>query len=175
MRCGCDDCGVTAAAPPAASLGRRPRRFRGWRATLAAVLFWAVLPVICLVMIGLGVDRLVSHINHVPSGVRGNFLVTTHNCQQRLCITGGTFTSDDKSVEARDLLGIYRWKLGTRHRVVYNADTSDVIPLPAHWDPTAAALGVAGATTLIGLWAWCLRGAIRRARPRLVRPRSESR
>jgi hypothetical protein len=33
------------------------------------VLFWAVLPIICLVAIGLGVDRLVSHINHVPSGV----------------------------------------------------------------------------------------------------------
>jgi hypothetical protein len=166
---------VTAAAPPAASVGRRLRRFGGWRTTLAAVLFWAVLPIICLLAIGLGVDRLVSHINHVPSGVRGNFLVTTHTCQQRLCITGGTFTSDDKRVVARDLLGIYRWKLGTRHRVVYNADTSDVIPLPAHWDPTAAALGVAGATTLIGLWAWCLRGAIRRARPRLVRPGPASR
>src|SRR6266571_458096 len=108
-------------------------------------------------------------------GERGSFLVTTHTCQQRLCITGGTFTSDDKRVVARDLLGIYRWKLGTRHRVVYNADTSDVIPLPAHWDPTAAALGVAGATTLIGLWTWCLRGAIRRARPRLVRPGPASR
>jgi hypothetical protein len=161
---------VTTAATPAASVRRHSRRFGGWRAPLAGMLFWTVLPVVCLVTIGLGVDRLVSHVNHNPAGVRGNFLVTTHNCQQQLCISGGTFTSDDRRVVAHDLLGIYRWKLGTRHRAVYNADTSDVIPLPAHWDPTAAALGVAGAATLLLLWAWCLRGAIRRARPRMVRP-----
>lgn len=133
---------------------------------VAAVLFWIVLPVICLLAIGVGVDRLVSHINHVPGGVRGDFVVTTHNCQQELCITGGTFISDDKSVVERDLLGVYRWTLGTKHRVVYNADSADVIPLPAHWDPTEAVLGLTGAAALLGLWGWCLRSAVRRARAR---------
>jgi hypothetical protein len=159
---------VTATAPPATSVRTRARGLGELLPSIGRVLFWIVLPVACLLTIGAGIDRLVSHINHVPSGVRGSFLVTTHNCQQQLCITGGTFTSDDKSVTARDLLGVYRWKLGTKHRVIYNIDAADVIPLPAHWDPTAAVLGVAGSSILFGLWAWCLRGAVRRTRRRPV-------
>ena len=159
---------VTAAAPPAEPVRARPRGPGEWLPSLARALFWIVLPIVCLFTVAVGIDRLVSHINHVPSGIRGSFLVTTHNCQQQLCISGGTFTSDDKKLIARNLLGVYRWKLGTKHRVVYNVDAADVIPLPARWDPTAAALGVAGASILLGLWAWCLRGALRRSRRRLV-------
>lgn len=133
---------------------------------LLAALFWIALPVVCLTTIALSAGKLASHVNNVPAGIRGTFVVTTHNCQQQLCITGGTFTSDDKSVVARDLLGIYAWTLGTSHRVVYNLDAADVIPLPAHWDPTGAALGIVGALVLLVLWALLLRTALRRARRR---------
>ena len=152
---------MTAAAPPAVST----RGVGGW---LPGILLWLVLPAVCLVTIWVGAGQLASHVNHVPSGVRGTFVVTTHNCQQELCITGGTFTSDDKAVVAHDLLGIYRWTLGTSHRVVYNLDAADVIPLPAHWDPSGAVLGIAGALVLLGIWAWFVRGAVRRARTQPV-------
>jgi len=150
---------VTAAVTPAA---RVPSRLSG----VLAVLFWVALPVLCGLMLWHGANQLATRIHHAPPGMRGDFVVTTHNCQQKLCITGGTFTSDDKKLVAEDLLGVYRWKLGTKHRVVYNLDAADVIPLPAQWDPTGAVLGISGATVLLGLWAWCLRGEIRRARAR---------
>lgn len=133
---------------------------------LLAGLFWIVLPAACLATIALSAGKLASHVNNMPAGIRGTFVVTTHNCQQQLCITGGTFTSDDKSVMARDLLGIYAWTLGTSHRVVYNLDAADVIPLPAHWDPTGTALGIAGALVLLALWGWFVRAGLRRARMR---------
>jgi hypothetical protein len=158
---------MTAMVPPASDRVRS-RSVAGWRPALAGLLFWILLPAVCLLAIAQGVNAMVSHVNHVPEGVRGTFLVTTHNCQQQLCITGGTFTSDDKQVVAQDLLGVYRWTLGTQHRAVYNADAADVIPLPAHWDPTGAVLGLAGALTLFGLWGWCLRAALRRRRGRPV-------
>jgi hypothetical protein len=135
---------------------------------VVAALFWIVLPVLCVLMLWHGSSQLATRIHHVPSGTRGDFVVTTHNCQQKLCITGGTFTSDDKLLVAKDLLGVYRWRMGTKHRVVYNLDAADVIPLPAQWDPTSAVLGITGGAVLLGLWGWCLRAAVRRARPRPV-------
>jgi hypothetical protein len=152
-----DHCAVTATATL-----RAPARLPG----VVAALFWIALPVLCVLMLWQGANQLATRIHHVPSGVRGNFVVTTHNCQQKLCITGGTFTSDDKKLVAKDLLGVYAWKRGTTHRVVYNVDAADVIPLPAQWDPTSAVLGITGGTVLLGVWAWFLRGEIRRARSR---------
>lgn len=143
---------VTSAAPVRGA-GRLP--------AIAAVLFWVVMPILCLLMLWRGADQLATRIHHAPPGLRGDFVVTTHNCQQKLCITGGTFTSDDRKLVARDLLGDYSWKLETTHRVVYNVDAADVIPLPAQWDPTGAVLGIAGATLLLGLWGWFLRSVLR--------------
>jgi hypothetical protein len=154
---------VTAAVTPAAPV-RGTARLPG----IVALLFWVALPVLCVWMLWHGSQQLATRIHHAPPGTRGDFVVTTHNCQQKLCITGGTFTSDDKKVVAKNLLGVYRWKLGTTHRVVYNLDAADVIPLPAQWDPTAAVLGITGATVLLGIWGWCLRGAVRRARAPVV-------
>lgn len=157
---------MTATAPPAAST-RAPSRLPG----VVAAVFWVALPVLCGLMLWQGSNQLATRIHHAPAGVRGNFVVTTHNCQQKLCITGGTFTSDSKKLVVKDLLGVYRWKLGTEHRVVYNADAADVIPLPAQWDPTSAVLGITGATVLLGVWGWLLRrefrarGQARRAKP----------
>jgi len=152
---------VTAAVTPTAQL-RGTSRLPG----VVAALFWVALPILCLLMLWQGANQLATRIHHAPPGLRGNFVVTTHNCQQKLCITGGTFTSNNKQLVAEDLLGDGRWKLGTTHRVVYNLDAADVIPLPAQWDPTSAVLGIVGATALLGVWGWFLRGEIRRRRAR---------
>jgi hypothetical protein len=152
---------VTATAQPAA-----PARAPGWLPGVVAVLFWVALPVLSVLMVWQGANQLATHVHHTPPGTRGQFVVTTHNCQQKLCITGGTFTSDNGKLVAKDLLGVYRWKLGTKHRVVYNLDAADVIPLPAGWDPTSAVLGIVGAGVLLGVWGWFLRGEVRRVRAR---------
>jgi hypothetical protein len=65
-------------------------------------------------------------------------------------------------VVAKDLLGQYQWQLGSVHRVVYNVDAADVIPLPADWDLTGAVLGIVGALVLLGIWGWCIRTVRRR-------------
>lgn len=143
---------MTATAPRAP--GRLPN--------LAALLFWVALPVVSVLMLWQGSDQLATRVSHAPPGVRGDFVVTTHNCQQQLCITGGTFTSDDKTLVADDLLGMYQWHLGTTHRVVYNVDGADIIPLPAQWDPTGAVLGIVGALVLLGTWGWAI---VRRKTP----------
>ena len=158
---------MTAAASPAepAASPRSPRSELGDRLpVVAGVLFWVVVPLVCLAAFGLGVDRFVSHFNSHPAGVSGTFLVTTHNCQQQLCVTGGTFTSDDGAIVEPDLLGVYRWTIGTKHHVYYSADAAGVIPLPARWDPSAAVLAIVGASTLFGVWAWCVRRELRRGR-----------
>jgi hypothetical protein len=132
------------------------------RLPVVAALFWVGVPVVCALMLWQGATELATRTHHAPPGMRGNFVVTTHNCQQKLCITGGTFTSDDKALVAKDLLGLYQWKLGSVHRVVYNLDAADVIPLPAEWDPTGAVLGIAGALVLLGIWGWGIRAVRRR-------------
>jgi hypothetical protein len=128
---------------------------------VVAALFWVGVPVVCALMLWQGATQLATRSHHAAPGMRGDFVVTMHNCQQRLCITGGTFTSDDKTLVARDLLGLYQWKLGSVHRVVYNRDAADVIPLPADWDLTGAVLGIAGALVLLGIWGWSVRAVHR--------------
>jgi hypothetical protein len=128
---------------------------------VVAALFWVGVPVVCVLMLWQGATQLATRSHHAAPGMRGDFVVTMHNCQQRLCITGGTFTSDDKTLVARDLLGLYQWKLGSVHRVVYNRDAADVIPLPADWDLTGAVLGIAGALVLLGIWGWSVRAVHR--------------
>lgn len=129
---------------------------------VVAALFWVGVPVVCALMLWQGTTQLATRSHHAAPGMRGDYLVMTRNCQQKLCITGGTFTSDDNTVVAKDLLGQYQWQLGSVHRVVYNVDAAEVIPLPADWDLTGAVLGIVGALVLLGIWGWCLRTVRRR-------------
>lgn len=137
---------------------RVPRRLPG----VVAALFWVGVPIVCALMLWQGVTQLATRSHRAAPGVRGDFVVTMHNCQQKLCITGGTFTSDDKTLVAKNLLGLYQWKLGSVHRVVYNVDAADVIPLPADWDLTGAVFGNVGALVLLGIWGWSIRSVRRR-------------
>jgi hypothetical protein len=129
--------------------------------SVLGVLFWFGLPVLCLVALGLGIDHLARHVNNVPAGIRGKYVVTSHSCQEHLCITAGTFTSTDGRIVEPNLLGDYRWKPGIDYGVVYNGNAAEVISLPAHWDPSATLVGMAGAISALALWGWCLRGAVR--------------
>jgi hypothetical protein len=151
---------VTAAAAPR----RRPANHVIRVAPLVVGLaFWLVLPIACLVSLGVGIDHVARHIHHVPTGTKGSFLVTSHSCERQLCITAGTFTSTDGRIVEPNLLGDYRWELGKKYGVVYNSNAAEIISLPASWDPSSTVVGLAGGVAFLGLWGWCLfRALIRR-------------
>ena len=129
-----------------------------------ALAFWIVIPILCLLVIGNGADKLFRHVNNDPAGIRGVMTVTVHNCRDA-CIAGGTFVSlDGKNVE-HYLPGFYSWQIGERHRAVYDPSSGDVIPLPAHWDATSTVVGMAGAMGFLGLWGVCLYSSTRRRSP----------
>jgi hypothetical protein len=159
VRAGAYPGAVTAAISPR----RVTHRAEAVAPTILGVAFWVVLPVLCVITLGVGVDHLARHVNNVPSGTRGSYLVTSRSCDQQLCITAGTFSSTDGRIVEPNLLGDYRWQLGQKYGVVYNVNAAEVIRLPAHWDPSATVIGMAGAAGFLGLWVWCLR-AVRRAR-----------
>jgi hypothetical protein len=152
---------VTAAT---ASRDRVASRAAAALPSVLGVLFWLGLPVLCLFALGLGIDHLARHVNNVPAGIRGKYVVTSHSCQEHLCITAGTFTSTDGRIVEPNLLGDYRWKPGIEYGVVYNGNAAEVIGLPAHWDPSATLIGMAGAASALVLWGCCLRGVLRRRR-----------
>ncbi len=145
-----------------------------WAQRAIAFAFWVVLPALCVSVLIVGSDHLARRLNNIPPGTRGSYLVTSHSCSEEVCITGGTFTSADGQLVETDLLGVYSWKNGETHAVVYNSDSVDVIPLPAHWDPTATYVGMTGALGFIGLWLWCLIGSTRRQLRARAMPDPES-
>lgn len=127
-----------------------------------ALAFWVLLPILCLVMLVVGTHRLAQHLNNVPAGTLGSYLVTSHSCSGEVCITGGTFTSSDGRLTETNLLGVFSWEDGTTHRAIYDSESIDVIPLPARWDPTASFVGMAGSAGFLVLWGVFLYGAVRR-------------
>jgi hypothetical protein len=127
-----------------------------------ALAFWIVLPSLCALMLVYGTDRLATHLNNIPPGIPGTYLVTSHSCSTDVCVTGGTFTSSDGNLVETNLLGNFSWQNGEKHKAIYDSNSVDVIPLPAHWDPTATYVGLAGSVGFLVLWSVFLCGAIRR-------------
>jgi hypothetical protein len=142
--------------------GLRRDRWASLSQRAVALAFWFVLPLLCLFVLVYGTDKLARHLNNVPAGTLGTYTVTSHSCSRELCITGGTFTSVDGRIVEDDLIGVYSWQDGETHRALYDSESVDVIPLPAHWDPTATFVGMAGALGFVVLWSWLLYGSIRR-------------
>ncbi|HSY15724.1 MAG TPA: hypothetical protein VK816_07035 [Jatrophihabitantaceae bacterium] len=141
------------------------RRLPGARQHFVALMFWIVVPIFCLFALVSGVDKLARHIDNVPAGVPGTFVVTLHNCAQELCVTVGTFTSDDGHLVEPNQIGLYSWQIGESHPAVFDASSTDVIPLPAQWDASSTVVGMAGALGFMGLWGICLYGSVRRRSP----------
>jgi hypothetical protein len=131
---------------------------------VVAIAFWVLVPVLCLFVLGNGADKLVRHVNNAPAGIPGVMTVTVHSCRNT-CIAGGTFVSSDGRTVEHSLPGLYSWQIGERHRAVYDPSSGDVIPLPAHWDATSTAVGMAGALGFLALWGGCLYAALRRRTP----------
>ncbi len=127
-----------------------------------ALAVWIVLPALCVLMLMLGTDKLSRHLDNIPAGIQGTYRVTSHSCSGEVCITGGTFISADGRLIERNLLGVYNWQDGETHQALYDSNSVDVIPLPAHWDPTATITGMVGALGFFVLWAVFLYRAIRR-------------
>src|SRR5450432_1649773 len=80
-----------------------------------AVAFWLCLPVLCLLMLVFGTQKLSTHLNNVPPGTLGTYRVTSHSCNGEVCVTGGTFTSADGRLVQKNLLGVYSWQDGELH------------------------------------------------------------
>lgn len=152
---------MTAAAAPRR---RAPNHVLRLAPLVVGLAFWIVLPVVCLVTLAVGIDHVARHIHNVPAGTKGTFLVTSHSCQQQLCITAGTFTSANGLVVEPNLLGDYRWELGKKYGVVYNSNAAEIISLPASWDPSSTVVGLAGGVAFLGLWGWCLSRVLIRRR-----------
>jgi hypothetical protein len=140
----------------------RPETWGRIASRAIALMFWVVLPGLCALMLVLGTQKLSTHLNNVPPGTMGTYKVTSHSCDGDVCVTGGTFTSNDGRLTEKNLLGVYSWQDGEVHRAIYDVASIDVIPLPSHWDPTATAVGMAGALGFLVLWSVCLYGAVRR-------------
>jgi hypothetical protein len=130
------------------------RRVAGW-------LFWVVFPLLCVLALWFSVSGIVGHLGNQPDGVKGNY-VAERACSRGICLVGGTFISDDKTLKVTSLLGDPRWADGSEHRVVYDGKSAEVLALSA-WDPTTSAIAGLGAVTYLAVVGWLAR-AVRRNR-----------
>lgn len=126
---------------------------RDGAARVVGVLFWIVVPVLCVLVLLVTGSNFAHNINRQPTGIRGTFTVTDRTCFGNVCQNAGTFRSDDGRTRQDNLLGDYRWKIGETHRAVLGRE-SGVIALPSRWIPSATVYAALGAVVLLGFWAW---------------------
>lgn len=148
-----------APAPRAATGG--PRDPAGL-ARLAAMLFWIVVPVLCVTGIVLGVTTWTVHAHRQVPGIPGTFVVDNRSCGGSVCLATGTFTSTDGNLVLGPLTGVAGWTQDSQHAVVYDPSSPDVIVTrPARWNPTAAITALTGGVVLLAVWGWLVLGARR--------------
>lgn len=150
----------------------------GATSRLLALMFWFALPAIAVVTIISAVGTFAHRINAQPSGIEGTYVATLPSCYAGVCQIAGTFTSDDKFYVVRNVLGDSRWKVGEEHRVVLNP-YSEIIALPAQWNPVATVVGATGSALFLLVWAWFViavfrhRGSVRDQPGRRAPPRQQ--
>src|SRR5216684_76361 len=86
-----------------------------------ALAFWVIFPVLCVLMLVFGTQKLSTHLNNVPPATLGTYAVTSHSCSGEICVTGGTFTSADGRLVEKNLLGVYSWQDGEVHKAIYDS------------------------------------------------------
>lgn len=121
------------------------RRIAGW-------LFWVVFPAFAIVSLVSVATAFATHVGRQPDGVRGTFVVA-RTCNRAVCVVGGQFTSDDRTVRNESLLGDSRWKNGEVHEVVWNRRSVQVTSLGT-WDPTVTVLAGLAAVSYLAAVAW---------------------
>ena len=139
-----------------------PVRHAG-RARLAGLLFWLVLPVVAVIVVISASMTFAQRVDARPQGAKGTYVAQIRSCEGNVCQVAGTFTSDDGFYVVRSVLGDYRWKVGQKHRVVLNPQ-SEIIALPAQWNPVATVVGGAGGLVFLVLWSGFLIAAVRSRR-----------
>jgi hypothetical protein len=133
------------------------------RSRLVGLIFWVVLPVVALVAVIAASVTFSHRVNEQPQGTKGTYVAQIRSCQGNVCQVAGTFTSDDDLYTVRSVLGDYRWKVGEKHRVVLNPQ-SEIIALPAQWNPVATVVGGAGGLIFLVVWGGFVVSGIRSRR-----------
>jgi len=121
------------------------RKIAGW-------LFWVVFPAFAAASLVFVTTAFATHIGHQPDGIRGSFVVS-RSCSRGVCIVGGEFTSDDKSVKNESLLGDWSWHSGEVREVVWNRRSVEVTPIGS-WDPTMTVIPGVAAVSYLAAVAW---------------------
>lgn len=129
---------------------------------LLKLAYWVLLPLVALLTLALSLESFAAHVNSAPAGKAGDYVVTYHSCPSGLCITGGTFTSDDKSVVETYIFGLGTWQAGQTYRALSQFPYDYAVPLPGRWDPTQAVVGTTGSVLALGVWGWLGAGVLRR-------------
>jgi len=123
-----------------------------WLPRLLGLAFWVAAPLFCLYVIWVGIGQLVNNVNGQIPGIPGSFAAVSHNCQDQLCVTSGTFTSDDGRLVEHNLIGDYRWPLGSISPAVYNTSSGEILGVAPPWDPTSTLTGLVGAFAFVLIW-----------------------
>jgi hypothetical protein len=132
-------------------------------ARLLALIFWLVVPALCVTGIVLSAVTWTQHAHRQVPGIPGTFLVQNRSCGGSICQLTGTFTSDDGVLVLTNLTGLSGWDQNSRHAVVYDPSSSPsaIVPLGEPWNPTAAISALSGAILLLAGWGWLAFGASR--------------
>jgi hypothetical protein len=136
---------------------------------LLGVVFWLVVPALCVVGIVLSVVTWTQHAHEQVPGIPGTFVVQNRSCGGSICQLTGTFSSTDGVLVLDNLTGLAGWDQNSKHDVVYDPSSPNaIVPLGDRWNPTAAIAALTGAGVLLLAWGWLAFGARRPGAPGVV-------
>ncbi len=133
------------------------------RAHVVGLVYWIVLPLLAIAVLVGGSWTTAHRIHAEPVGVKGTYTVTDRSCFGDVCQNSGSFVATNGTLKFGTVLGDPRWKVGQVHTVVLDPQ-SEVIALPAKWDPVATLSGCVGALIFLGVWTYFLVSGLRARR-----------